>query len=894
MSTKTTFKRVALVAVAALGLGVLTAVPSSAAGYANAGTAVSRTISAEVASKALRVGKASEIDVTFTGPAVTVYTNETGTVTTGGYAATDYVNPNMQVLAAPALSAVGTITPASSTTVDLASTSTTVFSATALTNFAAQITPTAKDKTVTATLAWTPDKAGTYSFLFWDDADRSGTVSAGVAAEKSMVFTVVVGANISTVTATTVIDNGNTANTSYGAVVKIALKDENGNPTVPSTESILVTLGGAAKARTSFVANASASGAGTNTAYLSYADFDEAGNAYLGVTDATAETVAITPSVIGGLVTPTISGSTATFKAATSYFSSSAVTALATTTTGSGAQYYTKGTASSNITLTAAATSTTTAATASLGIIEIDGLAYGNGNIKADTVVTLSVATATVANQTYVWAKAPGTTSPNKSYAIGFASAAATASTTTYTSGSSSTPKITTQLAASADAAVVASPASQYAATGATVSFTVTAKDAYGTALSARAMTASISGRNATVAVASAITASGRATFSYTDGSTSTTSLTDTVTFTITDDLGVSRSGTATVNFSPAFAATAVTVTTSDSTASVANGYSTPADISASYAGAQAGAVAITAKVTTSAGLVAGVPVTFSVAGTGAAIRSTAVTAYTNSLGVATSSIYGWKTGTYTVTATSGTVSGTGVQAFSQQSASEVRNVAAKADGNAVVVTLTDRYGNPVQSATAVVYATIKSGSGYFANSTRSTSSTGTDKNGQVTFIVTGQDSTVTVSTVNPNGSGAAVDETLDAAGYQGGTAVTGTALTATTVGTTTTGEVGVGASFATAGVSSAEVTTTGASATQDTAQAAVDAAAEATDAANAATDAANAAAEAADAATAAAQDAADAVAALSTQVSEMVNALKKQITALTNLVIKIQKKVKA
>jgi hypothetical protein len=77
-------------------------------------------------------------------------------------------------------------------------------------------------------------------------------------------------------------------------------------------------------------------------------------------------------------------------------------------------------------------------------------------------------------------------------------------------------------------------------------------------------------------------------------------------------------------------------------------------------------------------------------------------------------------------------------------------------------------------------------------------------------------------------------------------------------------------------------------------AEAAGDAAAEATDAANAATDAANAAAEAADAATAAAQDSADAVAALATSVSEMVAALKKQITALTNLVIKIQKKVRA
>jgi len=75
---------------------------------------------------------------------------------------------------------------------------------------------------------------------------------------------------------------------------------------------------------------------------------------------------------------------------------------------------------------------------------------------------------------------------------------------------------------------------------------------------------------------------------------------------------------------------------------------------------------------------------------------------------------------------------------------------------------------------------------------------------------------------------------------------------------------------------------------------AAADAAAEATDAANAATDAANAAAEAADAATAAAQDAVDAVAALSVQVTAMISALKKQLIALTNLVIKIQKKVKA
>ncbi len=88
-----------------------------------------------------------------------------------------------------------------------------------------------------------------------------------------------------------------------------------------------------------------------------------------------------------------------------------------------------------------------------------------------------------------------------------------------------------------------------------------------------------------------------------------------------------------------------------------------------------------------------------------------------------------------------------------------------------------------------------------------------------------------------------------------------------------------------------ATVTATVADAALD---AATDAANEATDAANAATDAALAAADAADAATAAAQDASDAVAALSATVAKLVASLKAQITSLTNLVIKIQKKVRA
>jgi len=117
--------------------------------------------------------------------------------------------------------------------------------------------------------------------------------------------------------------------------------------------------------------------------------------------------------------------------------------------------------------------------------------------------------------------------------------------------------------------------------------------------------------------------------------------------------------------------------------------------------------------------------------------------------------------------------------------------------------------------------------------------------------------------------------------------------LTGTTAGTAVTGTAPSALSGLAVANQAVAISLT-ASVSSASGSAAIDAANEATDAANAATDAANAAAEAADAATAAAQDAADAVAALSTQVAELISALKAQITSLTNLVIKIQKKVKA
>jgi hypothetical protein len=89
-------------------------------------------------------------------------------------------------------------------------------------------------------------------------------------------------------------------------------------------------------------------------------------------------------------------------------------------------------------------------------------------------------------------------------------------------------------------------------------------------------------------------------------------------------------------------------------------------------------------------------------------------------------------------------------------------------------------------------------------------------------------------------------------------------------------------------------VVTASAVVSNEAAKAATKASEEAAAAAKAATDAALAASKAADAATVQAQAAVDAVAKLSADVSAMITALRKQITTLTNLVVKIQKKVRA
>jgi trimeric autotransporter adhesin len=898
MSTKTTFKRVALVAVASLGFGVLTSVaPASAA----AAVATDVTIAAPG-----------------TGRVNSIFTS---TIAIDTAAIGDDVSP-LQLRArfdakpAGSTSTVG-FSSAGQTMVD-----TTTGNATALTpsilaaNAAGnellpaglKLTPAASEgipsitpgtRDIAGSVGFIPDVVGTYTVTVWDDG-VNGDGLIGSAEEYSTVD-FVVGNAPSSVKVTSLSGTGIVG---QDALVKLELLDAAGAAAgLAANESITLTSG-STDTDITFINGAGAGGASTQT--LTASSFVK-GVSYIGLNDdlAAGQTVTITIAGVGGSVT-SLSG-TFTQK----FVPSQTPTAGATVMTTGATTAATYGVASNNAvtgtidatkipvgsktltyltTITAGITTLTTDTYVGVAITDVSGYTTGAAvqGITTDIVFTkaITLTESTTTAGTFAGAFTVTTAAPT---------AASQFSATVNDDDGAGTPAtddtaiaVASEDNALASGSTTVSPSTAISAKiGGSVSYVVTVKDKFGRAFANANVTMSISGRNAnqTVVVKSSVSDStGKATFTYTDAPLAgTTLLADTITFSAIGNAGGAQAASAvTVNWSatgPVVGATGVTVTTGteDDTASSI----TYRDISASATGAQAGAATITATVKDASGnLLAGVPVTFSTASAGAAVLSTSVTKYTGADGTTTASVYGWTAGAKTFTATAGGVSGSGTVNYKQTTATDVRTIAAKVEGSIVTVTATDRFGNTVEGVK--IYGT-KTGTGYFGNGS-STSSATTDKNGAAEFVVQG-----TGSFKFAAGDATAADleyGDTDAVADKVGT----TAVTATTVGTATTAETGVGASFAAAGVNSVTLDISVANASE----AAADAAAEATDAANAATDAANAAAEAADAATAAAQDAADAVAALSTSVTAMVADLRKQITALTNLVIKIQKKVKA
>jgi hypothetical protein len=718
-----------------------------------------------------------------------------------------------------------------------------------------------------AVVGSTEDAATSSTFKVSFRADVEGTytvlVSAGntsyTAGDKTVVVTFT---TVGAPTAVTVASIGGsvvTGGTTNGQLFGMTLKDANGNATVLGLdESIVISESDAAVAIKDFAGNAlTAFGAGTDAAgtYLFRAVESSAGGVATGSTVITLTGSGLLPS---SLVTNT----TATKVTAGAWSAHTGVDAVADVACKAASTVCVAG---SNFSVNGAAT------------VTVSG--FVSTGVAAATKYIVKVSTAAAVPMTYdstitLAATATGGT------AVVTADFTAPAPTASYDSviELGNTPFTVTFKYGKPVAKAIATTntTSVLSALAGTSTFVAKVTDQYGNAVLNEAVTIKVSGRNTVAEKALALTdANGLVSYTHTDAGT--TGTVDTVTFGAAG-ASTTKSAAYTINYGTV---TVGTVTVEGGSTEADDGLTagtTKTTIKAGDNGPEGSAVDITATVKDANGnLLAGVPVTFTVSA-GAIVKTASVdyaTVYTNASGEATSKVFGWITGTQTITATAGGKTGTDYLTWAANDATTARVLTATATGDILSLKVVDRFGNAVQG---VAINLSRTGAGLFGNGA-STQDISTDKNGtaDVRFL----------------GSGTVVAELAAtyAQAYAAAGNITTKAATAATAGTTK----GTGNTLTPAGVAKVSVVIAeGSDPVAVSSQAAADAAAEATDAANAATDAANAAAEAADAATAAAQDAADAVAALSTQVSEMVNALKKQITALTNLVIKIQKKVRA
>jgi len=884
MSTKTLRKRIALVAVSALGFGLMSTTPSSAA-EANAVTDLDGIFVNTVAGNYSLVQRE---DVAFT---VSV-----GIDVDADIAADEDITLKAVFTSKPAASTlvgVGTTTgkvntdgagsdDEDSTSVDGDGTTAGSLAAEIATN-----TEKLTDDTNIGSIDFTPDTPGTYVVRVWHDQNADGFYNAGT--EVTRTITVVAGGipasmTIATYGATSSVTNaGIVDDFEDGSFIKVLLKDAAGNATkLAAGEGLTVTGTG----------TVTLNGTADSITLTSSTSQDISGDYSVNVKKAAVGSSVVTIAPAGTIASAFASQtSTLSFVAVTEQ---DVVAGVINETTGVDATA--AGTGASPAAIAAATTKTSvayklTTANAQTSVYVAINIVDTTGSITgvAGASYTEAVLTSDTAAGTAAYSVTPATWSATTRAATGATGADAyTIAVADDTTANSLGWTVTATTPANSAANSSWNISSVSAVAGGSVSATLTVKDQFGLARSGQAVVFAIAGRNVAITTGlNAVTdATGKATFTYTDTGTATSATTDTISASAG---GTGVTATVAVSFDAGNAVSTVVVNSGDTTDGVANLSPAFKDILAGTGGPTTSANDVTATVKNAAGTaLAGVSVTFTVAGTGCAIPSNEVTVFTGATGIATSAVYAWLAGKCTVTATAGGKTGTGVTSFRQETGTETRTIAATVAGTVITVTPKDRFGNPIIGDR--IYAVVTAGNGYFGSNGARSTYADTLADGTVSFVVAGGDASVRLTTIDPSGSGLALDQSTAAVGFVAGDVATPVAFTATTTGTTTTAETGVGASFAPAGISSVTVEVTG----DQTAQAAVDAAAEATDAANAATDAANAAAEAADAATAAAQDAADAVAALSTSVSEMISALKKQITSLTNLVIKIQKKVRA
>ncbi len=968
MSTKTLRKRIALVAVSAMGFGLLSTVSASAA-------PVDATSIASATMAPVRAGDTKNVTV-----------NLAFSTWASGDTVTANALVHARTISAPASATAfdGNATGANSTVYE----SSGDLNAIATTG-TASATAGAATIRMAVPVAVNPSAAGTYTILVWYDATGSATDGPTVTSPQTTVTFTVAGAP-STINLDSTAKSGS-AGVTTGGTFGFTLKDAAGLPTYLKTGE---TLSGSVSdvspnvsGGTLYVADGSTAdltGGSATTKSISVSAADGTG----AITVATTSAGIARARIVGsGLLTGSVAAVTADYTTVAYIYatklklSTAAGVSNASASTGAPtvpAEIVGTGTGSvwasnsSAKTLSYLVTSGS-AGTAQYSIAAIDSLTALPTGVTAGTYTVTTAGTSTYTASISVAATA-ATAGSGYKLSIGTGAGTNMVYTVVYQA----------PIVNSSNGYVVVSPTTANAAKtlrGGSATIAATVYDQFGDVFSGANVIWTITGRN-TYTAASSSNASGQTSYTVADASTSTTSLTDTIKVTAASPTATtytvstnnSASAETVLNY-----VTSVTVTT----LTLTNNAATAATFTAPDA-----AITLTATAKDAAGvLMAGIPVTFTLPTGGYVSAGTLMTVYTSNVGVATLSIKSTLTGTNTASATAGGATATSAYTIANVATDgrviTIDNAAlsvSAASAGQVTVTVKDRYGNVVGGADfSVAYigtaGRVSAVNGVVAASGKTGATTGTATvdlssnsaeagTGTLTVTITTPDAST--STLMGNGAAyttqvksvtsaitvgasksaeiiaieaiaakAAADKAesdakiallqaaLDAAATKAAadklaleTAIAASQAAAVAAAeaaadaaaeaidagnnaydaATSAGEAADAATAAAeqAGEDATAAATAAGEAAVAAAEAATEAAAEATDAANAATDAANASAEAADAATAAAQDAADAVAALSTQVSEMISALKKQITALTNLVIKIQKKVKA
>jgi len=676
MSTKTTLKRIALVAVSALGLGVIGSVAPASATIPASKDYI-RAVSFGDVTQNARLGN-TNATVARAGYEVSVDINlSSGSSFTVGSAANFTVNTFVKFNTVPSgdtalASMTGSALSPTLTASTLVTGSLFAFGSGELTNTAVAISSAvpaklaivagstlaagvqllgSKAATKVGSFAFTPAVAGVYKVDAWvDDSTSGNTATVRDAAEKAATKTITVGGAPTTIS---VVSLGTSAavgaevpvSTERGHVYQVALKDAAGNITslVPG-EAVGVTL---------------TAGTGTiSDASLTMGDFNSNGYAYVTISGTATQTGTFTFAASGFTATSVVSSSTGTLANATP----STFTLTQTTGVTAGSGYVS--------TINTAQTVNATARTVTFATGKAVTMRITSGSSAAATSRVVGVNIADTDGILFGDDNAPG-----YSVAVAIDDTLGYGSITLPTSGLDDGESITVKLSttASADSAAITftaadvaissnstlSPATASIVTGGGIELTAQCLDQHGQAVGNCAVAWSVSGRNATTTPTQKLAdANGYSTYTLTDTSTSTTSMTSTVSATMTWGTSTNTE-TASITFGAGNAPDSITVTTSP-TKTVAT---TESSISTAATGPEGGAVTLAFTVKDASGVVlAGVPVTFTADSANVSWKSASTDtanrqlAYTSATGVATTYIAGWvPPSTVTVTATAGT-----------------------------------------------------------------------------------------------------------------------------------------------------------------------------------------------------------------------------------------------